>query len=79
MEEFPTYPPHAGACYNITSQLVPLLDMFMDGMADTSYSLPNKVSQADLSYRPLGPNPGPGNVNAANPQGSAWPTLIIEV
>jgi len=74
------YPPHEAAAESIRIMLHPITG-FMRPMGTTSYvPAPGVVRQADAAYRPRHvPNPGPGNPSAANPQGTQWPTLLIEV
>jgi len=81
VEEYPTYPPHGRATGVLCGLMWTLLSGFMEPQADTSYvPAAGVVTQPDVSYCPqhVG-NPGPGNVGAANPQGTLWPTLIVEI
>jgi len=81
VEEYPTYPPHGRATGVLNGQLWALLSGFMEPQADTSYvPAAGVVNQPDVSYCPQHvANPGPGNAGAANPQGTLWPTLVIEI
>jgi hypothetical protein len=50
-------------------------------MGDTTYHLPGGIQyQPDACFCPEHVlNPGAGGIGAANPQGDAWPTLVVEV
>lgn len=80
VEECPTYPPHGAAVGEFVKRMLVQAGNVLDYLADTTYHAAPGARQPDACF--LGsdvPHPGVGGPGAANPQGSAWPTVLLEV
>lgn len=81
MEEYPVHPSHSAAVGELVDQILSNARQIVKYMVDTTYHIPGVGQrQPDACFCPRNlPHPGIGGVGAGNPQGSAWPTLLIEV